>query len=90
MDDILGLAEMLKETAKLHEESGLAKERDHIGNYQMNMSIQVAARKACGDALWFPVYLLLSETWNDALHWADNLQAYEEEKQVSDLIKPVE
>lgn len=80
MDDILGLAEMLRETARLHEESGLAERRNHLGNFQMNMSIQDAAKKACGDALWFPVYLLLSETWNDALDWAHNPQTYEKER----------
>lgn len=80
MDAILRLAEMLKETARLHEESGIAKERTNLGNYKMNMPIQTAARKACGDTLWFPVYLLLSETWNDALDWANNPEAYEKEE----------
>lgn len=74
--DTLELARVLKETAKLVE-TEFAKKRDHTDNLQMNMSIRDAARKVCGNAMWFPVYLLLDGTWNDALDWADNPQDYD-------------
>lgn len=79
MSIIPDLAKMLKETARFHEESGLQTERDHLGNFQMNMSLQDAAKKACCTALWFPVWLLLHENWNDALDWADEPHLYEED-----------
>ena len=77
IEAVESLAKLVKEAAKLHEESGISKEKTHLGDYQMNMSIQDAAWKACGNALWFPIYLLLNETWNDALDWAESTERYE-------------
>ncbi len=80
MSIVPDLAKMLKETARIHDESGLATDQDHLGNFQMKMSLQDAAKKACCTSLWFPVWLLLHENWNDALDWAKEPQHYEYEE----------
>lgn len=78
---------LILETAKLHEESGIAKEKTHQGELQMNLSLENAAKQACDDELWYPVWLLLHLGWNDALAWANDAQMYRDSPTVHIAVK---
>lgn len=61
----LQLKNAVKNAADIHEKSWSKK----INDYTIN--IHEAAKKT-GHPSWCLIYVLLSTSWNDALHWAEN------------------
>ena len=46
-------------------------------NIQSLPDLETKCKQVCGNAMWYPVYLMMQAWPNDALHWAQSPESYD-------------